>query len=397
MQRFVYLDFFRFVFALFVALLHFRGVFFLERAYLAVDFFFVLSGFVLTHAYLPRADRPDFLKRFFIDRVARLYPLYALTLAVLVVLNIVFYRSAGFGLEKGWSYQDGYFYTFIVGALLLQNSGLTTGPSWNAPGWSISVEFLANIGLAFALLGISRCRSRATAALCAGVLSIGCYMLLFNSLHTLGDFTSNVYGLLNAGLVRGVAGIALGVVCYLVYSSTKEGVRGASTLHSALAWGGGALLATIIIFGDRIQNADFIAVPLTFAFVLGVAYVETFDYTPRGYGYRLAEELGAISYAVYVIHWPIVVFLKWQLIYAMKLPINAGSAAAEVITGESARAAHQFARRRTIGAIVIAMRSASISYRSAVGWMQSTKRLRQSGSDLMNAYCFTSGTWFSAA
>ena len=137
MMRFVYLDFFRFVFALLVALLHFQGAVYFAKSYLAVDFFFILSGFVLTHAYLAKAQRPNFLLLFFIDRVARLYPLYLLTMAALAILNIVFYASKGIGLESGWSYQDGYFYTFVVNILMLQGSGLTTGPSWNAPASSV--------------------------------------------------------------------------------------------------------------------------------------------------------------------------------------------------------------------------------------------------------------------
>lgn len=327
MQRFICLDLSRFLFALFVAMLHFRGAFFLERAYLAVDFFFVLSGFVLTHAYLPKAGQPGFLRRFFVDRVARLYPLYALTMAVLVVLNLVFYQTAGIGLETGWSYKDGYIYTFLVSLPLLQNSGLTTGPSWNAPAWSISVEFIANIGLAFALLRISRYRSRRAVGLSAGVLSLSCYGLLFGMRHTLGDFSTNLYGFLNAGLVRGVGGISLGVLCYLVYQAT----RGRSPVGRLLSWGGGVGLAGVVFFGNHIPNADFVAIPLTFAFVLGAAYQETVAGSPKGVHGFVAEQLGAISYAVYVIHWPIIVLVKWQLIYAMKWRIDAGSVLSEVV------------------------------------------------------------------
>lgn len=53
--------------------------------YLAVDFFFVLSGFVLTHTYLYRKNPVTFLE-FTLHRLARLYPLHIFTLLMFIAV-----------------------------------------------------------------------------------------------------------------------------------------------------------------------------------------------------------------------------------------------------------------------------------------------------------------------
>src|SRR4051812_44713984 len=50
----------------------------LGNAGLAVDFFFMLSGFVLAHAYSERLNRGDYFRTFLLRRVVRLYPLIAI-------------------------------------------------------------------------------------------------------------------------------------------------------------------------------------------------------------------------------------------------------------------------------------------------------------------------------
>jgi peptidoglycan/LPS O-acetylase OafA/YrhL len=86
-HRFATLDYLRGVAALAIVLLHFRyglGVKLLPYGYLAVDFFFVLSGFVLAHAYEERLlagmTPADFMRA----RLIRLYPLYAIGTVIII-------------------------------------------------------------------------------------------------------------------------------------------------------------------------------------------------------------------------------------------------------------------------------------------------------------------------
>src|SRR5262245_45457012 len=64
--------------------------------YLAVDFFFVLSGFVLAHAYGERLQSQLSPWRFMCIRMIRLYPLYLLGLMLGLVLPMI-------GALRGWN------------------------------------------------------------------------------------------------------------------------------------------------------------------------------------------------------------------------------------------------------------------------------------------------------
>ena len=86
----------RFLAAAWVVFFHFKEFFpdtalqesrFAGYGFLGVDFFFVLSGFVLAHVYLPkvREQRFDYWS-FLVRRIGRIYPLHVLTLAVTIGL-----------------------------------------------------------------------------------------------------------------------------------------------------------------------------------------------------------------------------------------------------------------------------------------------------------------------
>ena len=103
----------------------------------AVDFFFVLSGFVLARAYWT-PGRKDRLFRNFWDRIGRLYPLHLVTL-LFVALGQWYLM---FGLN-----QSDYVYHINDGFHFLLNLFLVHGmdSSFNGPSWSISTEFVVNV------------------------------------------------------------------------------------------------------------------------------------------------------------------------------------------------------------------------------------------------------------
>lgn len=111
---------------------------FVNNGYLSVSFFFILSGFILTHSYVDKmSDRHDF-RRFAIARFARTYPVYLLALVVALPqitqpFDNPLMALATLGLIQAWcppTSMNGFF--------------------WNSPGWTLSVEFF--FYLAFPLL-----------------------------------------------------------------------------------------------------------------------------------------------------------------------------------------------------------------------------------------------------
>src|SRR5690606_39116617 len=106
MARFAALDGLRGISAVAVAFFHLPLAFHLfgsplvREAYIFVDFFFVLSGFVIAHAYGARLTGGAELGDFLVRRIGRLWPLHLATLGALVALEAIRYLlAARFGFE----------------------------------------------------------------------------------------------------------------------------------------------------------------------------------------------------------------------------------------------------------------------------------------------------------
>ena len=93
--RFLALDSLRGLLALFVVLFHLpvdshvRDLPLVMHGYLFVDYFFVLSGFVIAHSYGSRIEDGRQGRDFLIKRVARVWPLHAVMLGLFVLLEVV--------------------------------------------------------------------------------------------------------------------------------------------------------------------------------------------------------------------------------------------------------------------------------------------------------------------
>lgn len=319
--RFVWLDFYRFIFALIVVFSHYQGQLASKTAYLAVDFFFVLSGFVLAYAYADKVENENFAKNFLIDRVARLYPLYFLFMLITLVLNIICFALAGHGLSEGWAYKDGRAYTFILSLLLLQNAGLTTNASWIAPAWSISVEVIVNVALIYVFAKMYKARNDFNVITALGSVSLFFFVVIFNAHKSLGNFETNLFGFLNSGLARGFAGILLGIIVYKVYKLMYSLAQSKQTECFLVLWASGIVLAVIFLSGYKVNNIDFIAIPFFFIFILSMAWRESFAEKKSSRLDRVAEVCGSMSYGIYIVHWPLLEFTRYILWDALKIPI----------------------------------------------------------------------------
>jgi len=133
--KFSALDCLRGIAAIAVGVFHFSPIW---AGYLAVDFFLILSGFILSHRYL-YSGTPTSPVDFISHRLARLYHLHIFTLVTFI---------AAYLLENGVlpAYVDGTFFTFLQQLTLTHNIGLNPSDiTYNYPSWSISVEFWVNI------------------------------------------------------------------------------------------------------------------------------------------------------------------------------------------------------------------------------------------------------------
>jgi peptidoglycan/LPS O-acetylase OafA/YrhL len=117
------------------------------ESFLAVDMFFLLSGFVIANAYAPRLEKGGFVLDFLKIRLIRLYPLYLAGLVMAVILRL-YMRG-----EDGDPWTLHLLVPTVLLALLMQGGppgDPTHGYSLNSPSWTLLPEVLMN--LAYALL-----------------------------------------------------------------------------------------------------------------------------------------------------------------------------------------------------------------------------------------------------
>ena len=160
-HHFAALDGYRFVAALFVVLYHYDAEFGIGFSRLSpavvrlnafVDFFFILSGFVIAVAYRNRmVDEADYF-RFLKARVARLYPLHLLTLAGSISLLGV---AAVTGQKPNHPEILG-LSALPANLMLIHAWGLIDHPSFNAVSWSISAEWFCYLLAPLVFLSLRR-------------------------------------------------------------------------------------------------------------------------------------------------------------------------------------------------------------------------------------------------
>ena len=108
----------------------------LEFGQTGVDLFFMLSGFILAYVYRSQFDARKFdHKRFLQKRLARIYPVHIVTMAIVAVWFL--WEQAAFG-GAGPKLFD-----VLANILLVHAWGAVDGLALNYPSWSISAEWFA--------------------------------------------------------------------------------------------------------------------------------------------------------------------------------------------------------------------------------------------------------------
>lgn len=128
---------------------------FIGHGFLAVDFFFCLSGFVIGYAYDNRITKMGIV-RFLIARIIRLHPLVVAG----SVLGLLAFLFDPFGGHPELYSTGKIILTFFCSVLLIPLPVIADRGfnlfSFNAPAWSLFWEYVANIVYAFVLYRIGR-------------------------------------------------------------------------------------------------------------------------------------------------------------------------------------------------------------------------------------------------
>jgi len=258
----------------------------MRNAYLAVDLFFVISGFVMQHAYGARIRQGMPLPDYMVLRLGRIYPLHLFMLLVWVPYiafkTHLFHQGFG-GTDPSYSNA----WTFLSNVLLIQAWHLHDSLNWNYPSWSISAEWAVYL-LFFAWSSVRALSAFWWWPLLLSALSYG--LLAWIDPGTLG-FT------FDHGVLRCLAAFSLGVGMRELHA--RWGGR-----MQALAWwelvAVGATLACLSL-ADRSPWALHLT-PVAFAALVLVQADPRRGWVGRVLDLPWLHQLGLWSYAIYMLN-----------------------------------------------------------------------------------------------
>jgi peptidoglycan/LPS O-acetylase OafA/YrhL len=298
----------------------------IPKGYLAVDLFFLLSGFVLAHVYgagLESGYRCRFLP-FIRARLARVYPLHFFVLVAFVSLTLAIgllhHRPGPFDQSIPLTGERSLI-ALIANLFMLQ--GIHAGGlSWNYPAWSISTEFMAYLAFPLLLPIIWRAGPRLRLALT--VLLLGA-LAAFS--YATGDYFNQWDGAL--AVLRCLDEFLMGCVAYVTFGRNAGRIL-------ASDWTAFATLGLLLLVLQ--SNGPDIATVLLFAPLI-VATAANDGLFARMLNARPLIWLGEISYSLYLVQ-DLVKYATTHFLAAaglhhrsqLSLPASAALAAAMIVT-----------------------------------------------------------------
>lgn len=300
--------------ALLVAIYHNNmGVYFnysfFPNAWLMVDFFFVLSGFVIALNYQTKLQSFGDLYQFQKRRFLRLYPLHFLVLFIFIGFEaakyIVEIKLNLVGVNSAFEKND--FFAILANLLLIQNFAISYG-TFNVPSWSISAEFYTYAIFGIMMLGAKNSRSFLIA------LSISLILISGFFLNNIGLGTFNI-----SGPLRCIYSFFIGVITYNIFDLLKLNQRISNSLLALFLLGLTAFV--IVTFGSE-KNA-LVFIPILFSLtILGVSSTQNNTQIIKFLSYPKLVYLGTISYGIYMIHTVVWFIFDNALRFGLNVPVK---------------------------------------------------------------------------
>jgi peptidoglycan/LPS O-acetylase OafA/YrhL len=272
-----------------------------SKGYLWVDFFFLLSGFVIAYVYsqpLASVPRTTAIKQYLWARFTRIYPLHLFTLLVLVVTTPFVAALVPAIVDGSWT-------TYFAWSALPSNLMLTQAMnqhvylSWNMVSWSIGAEWWTYVLSIPALIFLRR-RSLVFIFAWALVAIIG-LMTLVNLLSE-----KNLDITFNYGFWRCFFEFNIGIALFHVFAREK---MKAWLSHDWIVIA--LLLVIALIFHERWN--DLLIIPCFSGLILALAYNST--KVTAVLNTPVFQYLGKISYSIYMVH------CLWFMVFWFSLPL----------------------------------------------------------------------------
>ena len=292
-QRFEVLDALRGVCAVLVVFYHVllnnhvSATAFVRGGYLFVDFFFVLSGFVIAYNYAGRITDGSSFADFVIKRFFRLWPLHLFLLGLYFVVEIGSLSGqpdgAAIGTVSGRTLPDLWRTATLTNAI-----GMDHQSAWNMPSWSISAEWWTYIVFGLIVLALPR-HFRAGLL---GMVAVGLAVIIANhaTMHIQADH----------GVFRCLVGFGLGAFLASVWPRVAPRIAALGPRSFGIAEV--VLIAAIAIFvaASRLTAWSFLA---PFLFTLAVAvFAHERGPVSRLLHHPVFLRAGMLSFSIYMVH-----------------------------------------------------------------------------------------------
>lgn len=284
----------------------------LNHGYLAVDFFFLLSGFVISYAYDGRSEmkKKDFFKR----RLIRLHPMLIMGAFIGMLCFLI-------GGSQQWNGTQVPFYLtmlcFVLSALMLPaipgspNEVRGNGEMFplNGPSWSLFFEYIGNI---LYILFIKRLSTK----------MLGVFVLLLGVLHTVFSlFNLSGYGSIGVGwtldgvnfaggLIRMLFPFTLGMFLSRKFKPLKiKSAFAICTFLLLLIFSMPYVPGMKLISFNGLYESFCILILFPLILMLGASGKEENKYSSK-----VNSFLGELSYPLYIVHYPIMyLFYQWLI------------------------------------------------------------------------------------
>lgn len=295
-MRYLALDGLRGIAALAVAIFHLNLLHsaysfpLVRNAYLFVDFFFVLSGFIIAYAYSKKLADRSMVATFVVRRVGRLWPLH---LSILVAFIGLEFLRWGYAVAQGQGAKVQLFDAVgpvpiadLPAHLTLTNGlGFLSALNWNLPSWSISAEFWTYMVYACAVYIFPRYQARTLLGLSIASM-VALVALAPKGIGVTYDF----------GFLRCICGFTLGALVHEATSRTAApDLKLLATAEIPVCF----VACMFVVIADK--SALSFAAPLVFATMV---YVFSFEagVMSRGLKHTWLQILGRLSYSIYMVH-----------------------------------------------------------------------------------------------
>ncbi|ARV16601.1 acyltransferase family protein [Polaribacter sp. SA4-12] len=274
----------------------------IDKLYLMVDLFFILSGFIMCYVYedvFNKGLEKKSYKNFLISRLARIYPLHVLVIGAELLLFLGYLCIDKFQFLSDWNQHLYRLDAIPFQLLFLETVGIFDFATWNMPAWSLSAEWWAYVIFPFLFIFFKKVGYKKWFLALISVISLWFFIeTVLAPLHPFLNFPPDPKKIdldvnWHWGTLRGIVGFIAGMIVWQVYKF--------STLKKVFSnvWVFLSLIALCII-SMYYHWYDTVTVFIFMMIILSSAYGSSI--IDKLYSFKFLRKLGDWSFSIYIWH-----------------------------------------------------------------------------------------------